>query len=273
MDAGAFGARLDPKRRLPSSPAARRWSSATAGSGAPGPTARLPGGRGPLGQHGVVPRSLRRRSPPALADPTGPGVVRQGSGRKGNGGRDGGHRLLLPRRVPRGHDVLAGRQALQGGLGEDDRGRGEVQRPRPLHRLHRLRVDLAGAARTEPAPGRHLPRRRDKASQTVPCHHLSAQGSTDPEYLWKLLQAYEDKTGGDVLAIAHNGNLSNGMMFPLVNPVGNKPLTPEYARDGAPAGSRSTRRPRSRATARRTRSCRPTTSSPTSAPGTRATST
>jgi hypothetical protein len=32
-----------------------------------------------------------------------------------------------------------------------------------------------------------------------------------------------------VLAIAHNGNLSNGMMFPLVNPVGNEPLTPEYA--------------------------------------------
>ncbi len=29
------------------------------------------------------------------------------------------------------------------------------------------------------------------------------------------MQAYEDKTGGHVFAIAHNGNLSNGWMFPL----------------------------------------------------------
>ncbi|MGB6363412.1 MAG: DUF3604 domain-containing protein, partial [Thermoanaerobaculia bacterium] len=69
----------------------------------------------------------------------------------------------------------------------------------------------------------------DKASQTVPATTYSPQGSTDPEYLWKLLQAYEDKTGGDVLAIAHNGNLSNGLMFPMINPVTEKPLTREYA--------------------------------------------
>jgi hypothetical protein len=68
----------------------------------------------------------------------------------------------------------------------------------------------------------------DKASQTVPATTYGAQGSTDPEYLWSLLQIYEDKTGGDVLAIAHNGNLSNGLMFPLINPVDNKPLTKEY---------------------------------------------
>ena len=29
------------------------------------------------------------------------------------------------------------------------------------------------------------------------------------------METYEAKTGGDVLAIAHNGNLSNGSMFPL----------------------------------------------------------
>jgi hypothetical protein len=69
----------------------------------------------------------------------------------------------------------------------------------------------------------------EKASQTVPATTYAPQGSTDPEYLWKLLQAYEDKTGGDVLAIAHNGNLSNGLMFPVINPVDNKPLTKEYA--------------------------------------------
>jgi hypothetical protein len=45
-----------------------------------------------------------------------------------------------------------------------------------------------------------------------------------------VMQAYEAKTGGQVLAIAHNGNLSNGWMFPWdVNPADKKPLTREYA--------------------------------------------
>jgi hypothetical protein len=69
----------------------------------------------------------------------------------------------------------------------------------------------------------------DKARQTVPATTYPPQGSTDPEYLWQLLQDYEDRTGGDVLAIAHNGNLSNGLMFPLINPVDGKPITSEYA--------------------------------------------
>ena len=69
----------------------------------------------------------------------------------------------------------------------------------------------------------------DYARQTVPATTYAPQGSTDPEYLWELLQAYEDKTGGDVLAIAHNGNLSNGFMFPEINPVTDEPITAEYA--------------------------------------------
>jgi hypothetical protein len=69
----------------------------------------------------------------------------------------------------------------------------------------------------------------DKASQTVPATTYPPQGSTDPEYLWGLLQEYEDTTGGDLLAIAHNGNLSNGLMFPLINHVDGQPITREYA--------------------------------------------
>jgi len=69
----------------------------------------------------------------------------------------------------------------------------------------------------------------DKASQTVPATTYPPQGSTDPEYLWELLQEYEDTTGGDLLAIAHNGNLSNGLMFPLINHVDGQPITREYA--------------------------------------------
>ena len=53
--------------------------------------------------------------------------------------------------------------------------------------------------------------------------------SADPEDLWNWMQNYEDKTGGSVLAIAHNGNLSNGIMFPDINPVTGKALTSGYA--------------------------------------------
>ena len=43
------------------------------------------------------------------------------------------------------------------------------------------------------------------------------------------MTAFEEKTGGDVLAIAHNGNLSNGIMFPMIEPGTNKPIDREYA--------------------------------------------
>ena len=55
----------------------------------------------------------------------------------------------------------------------------------------------------------------DKASQSVAYTTTPPLGSPDPPDLWKWLAAYEDKTGGDVLAIAHNGNLANGIMFPF----------------------------------------------------------
>jgi hypothetical protein len=55
--------------------------------------------------------------------------------------------------------------------------------------------------------------------------------SFNPEDLWKWMAAYEDKTGGRVLTLAHNGNVSNGLMFPMVNPETGKPLTREYAEE------------------------------------------
>ncbi|MBY5834340.1 DUF3604 domain-containing protein [Rhizobium ruizarguesonis] len=70
----------------------------------------------------------------------------------------------------------------------------------------------------------------DKTEQILP---FSSLESDNPEDLWKALRNYETKTGGSVLAIPHNGNLSNGLMFPLVNPVGGKPITAEYARTRA----------------------------------------
>lgn len=56
--------------------------------------------------------------------------------------------------------------------------------------------------------------------------------SFNPEDLWSWMERYEDKTGGRVLALAHNGNLSNGIMFPVeVNPATGKPLTGDYAKN------------------------------------------
>jgi hypothetical protein len=65
-----------------------------------------------------------------------------------------------------------------------------------------------------------------KASQVVP---ISAYDSVDPEDLWQWLADYEEKTGGKVLAIAHNGNLSNGLMFDDVTLTSKEPLTKDYA--------------------------------------------
>ncbi len=55
----------------------------------------------------------------------------------------------------------------------------------------------------------------ERAGQIVPYSTTPPIGSRDPKELWKWLQNYEDVTGGDVTAIPHNGNLSNGMMFAL----------------------------------------------------------
>jgi hypothetical protein len=57
-------------------------------------------------------------------------------------------------------------------------------------------------------------------------------GSDNPADLWKWMDGYEKKTGGSVLAIAHNGNLSNGLMFPVVEAFGKK-LDSEYAQTRA----------------------------------------
>jgi hypothetical protein len=66
----------------------------------------------------------------------------------------------------------------------------------------------------------------DKAIQTLP---LTMSETKDPEDLWKVLQAYENETGGKVLAIPHNGNWSSGQMFAEVK-LNGKPLDESYAK-------------------------------------------
>ncbi len=90
---------------------------------------------------------------------------------------------------------------------------------------------------------------KDKADQVFP---FSSWNSEDPEKLWAWMESYEQKTGGKLLAIAHNANLSNGRMFELVDFAG-KPLSKDYAERRARCERAAGNRCRPRARPRRTR--------------------
>jgi hypothetical protein len=68
----------------------------------------------------------------------------------------------------------------------------------------------------------------DKGGQLVPFTTYPPTGSANPRDLWKWMADYEAKTSGRVLAIPHNGNLSNGIMFPLEAQYDGVALDPEY---------------------------------------------
>jgi hypothetical protein len=70
----------------------------------------------------------------------------------------------------------------------------------------------------------------DQQARVVePLTTLKPMGSDDPRDLWNWMSSYEDKTGGQVLAIAHNGNLSNGIMFPIRDSFTGRRFDRQYA--------------------------------------------
>jgi hypothetical protein len=71
-----------------------------------------------------------------------------------------------------------------------------------------------------------------QAERVEPFTTMKPLGSDNPVDLWKYMAATQEKTGTEVLAIAHNGNLSNGRMFPVVEAFGKK-LDREYAQTRA----------------------------------------
>ena len=73
-----------------------------------------------------------------------------------------------------------------------------------------------------------------KADRSVP---MTTFDSENPEDLWKWMAAWEERTGGSLLAIPHNGNLSNGKMFALTTFIG-RPADARMGRERAPDGSR-----------------------------------
>ena len=66
------------------------------------------------------------------------------------------------------------------------------------------------------------------ARKIVPFTTVAPLGSLNPRDLWKWMENFEAKTGGEILAIAHNGNLSNGIMFPMDAQYNGTKLDKEY---------------------------------------------
>ena len=70
---------------------------------------------------------------------------------------------------------------------------------------------------------------RNGAEQARAMLPYTTAESFNPEDLWKWMASYEQKSGGKVLALAHNGNVSNGIMFPEINPETGEILSRGYA--------------------------------------------
>ena len=70
---------------------------------------------------------------------------------------------------------------------------------------------------------------RDDGAKVGRILPFSSYDSTHVEDLWSFLEAYEESTGGSVLAIPHNSNLTSGMMFELQDSFG-KPFDVRYVR-------------------------------------------
>ena len=73
----------------------------------------------------------------------------------------------------------------------------------------------------------------DRAGQIPPMVTQKPVGSTDPLDLYKWMENYEAKTGGSPLALAHNGNLSNGLMFPEDRQYTGKKIDKNYVQKRA----------------------------------------
>ncbi|MGL6222930.1 MAG: DUF3604 domain-containing protein [Steroidobacteraceae bacterium] len=123
-------------------------------------------------------------------------------------------------------DPLADRQDMQATMWH------ELTEAAERHNAPGRFTALIGFEWTQQPNGNNLHRNvifrdgKDKADQVVP---VSAYDVRDPEKLWDWMEAYEKKTGGRVLAIPHNGNLSNGLMFDDVTLTSGKPLNRAYA--------------------------------------------
>ena len=69
----------------------------------------------------------------------------------------------------------------------------------------------------------------DLARRAEPFTTTKPLGSDNPRDLWQWMDDYQKQTGGQVLAISHNGNLSNGRMFPIIESFTGQKIDKTYA--------------------------------------------
>ena len=226
MDAGAFGARLAPADAYRFA----KGEQVTASSGQPAKLSR------PLDFLVVADHSdnmgffpqLFAGKPEMLTDPTGRrwyDMIQTGKG------ADAALQIIVSfsqGTFPKALASLPGTPAYRSAWQETIKAAEEANEPRRF-------TAFIGYEWTSNTAGNNLHRNvifRDgspRASLVEPFTTQRPLGSDNPRDLWKWMQAYEEKTGGDVLAIAHNGNLSNGRMFPIIEPGTGKRLEREYA--------------------------------------------
>src|SRR6478672_8331442 len=225
MDAGAFGARLGPRDAY----IFAKGNEVTASSGQPAKLSR------PLDflvvsdhsdQMGFFP-DLFAGKPSLLADPTGKRWNEMIQNGKGN---DAAMEMIIGfshGTFPKDLLYLPGTAAYRNAWQETIKAAEEANEPGRF-------TAFIGYEWTSNTGANNLHRNivfrdnGDKAAQVEPYITMKPLGSDNPADLWKWMAAYEQKTGGSVLAIAHNGNLSNGLMFPTVESFGKK-VDREYA--------------------------------------------
>jgi Protein of unknown function (DUF3604) len=226
MDAGAFGARLDPSD-------AYRFAKGEEITASSGQLAKL---SRPLDFLVVTDHSdnmgffpqLLAGDPKMLTDPTGRrwyDMVQSGKG------ADAAIEIIVAfsqGTFPPALASLPGTEAYRSAWRETIKAAEEANDPGRF-------TAFIGYEWTSNTGGNNLHRNvifRDGAARAdlvEPFTVIPPLGSDNPRDLWKWMAAYEEKTGGDVLAIAHNGNLSNGRMFPMIESFTGKPIDRDYA--------------------------------------------
>lgn len=219
MDAGAFGARLSPRDAYRFA----RGEEITASTGQPVKLSR------PLDFLVVADHSdnmgffpdLFAGKPEMLADPTGRkwyGMIQSGKG------AEAAMEIIMSfshGTFPKALMYFPGTRAYRNAWQETIKAAEDFNEPGRF-------TAFIGYEWTSNTGGNNLHRNvifrdnSDKASQVEPFTVYPPMGSDNPEDLWKWMASYEQKTGGSVLAIAHNGNLSNGLMFPMIETFGKK---------------------------------------------------
>ena len=229
MDAGAFGARLTPRDAY----AFARGQEITASGGQPARLSR------PLDFLVVADHSDGMGFFPLLVGGD-PAIMADPQGRKWNelihSGRGGEAAVDIIRNFGLGTISEAilpvpGTRAYQGAWQETIKAAEDANEPGRF-------TAFIGYEWTSNTGGNNLHRNvifrdnADRASQVEPYTTMKPLGSDNPVDLWQWMAVYEEKTGGRVLAIAHNGNLSNGQMFPIIEAFGRK-IDREYAMNRA----------------------------------------